>query len=122
MLSFPRLARFLALLLMAAVLITPNAMAKDKFKVAWSIYVGWMPPEAGAERLRGGHLRPALGCKLSSQLLAAITISKLKRNNQTMKALTRDPVQTFDVGKFPVDGLSKRLQSGHKDILVEVQK
>lgn len=86
------------------------------------IYVGWMPPEAGAERLRGVHLRPALGCKLSSQLLTAITISKLKRNNQTMKALTRDPVQTFDVGKFPVDGLSKRLQSGHKDILVGVQK
>ena len=28
---------------------SPAALAKDKFRVAWSIYVGWMPWDYGAQ-------------------------------------------------------------------------
>ena len=40
-----RLARlFGVLILTLGTLATPgDAQAKDKFKIAWSIYVGWMP-------------------------------------------------------------------------------
>ncbi len=34
---------FILLIIPATILATPSAMAADKFKVAWSIYVGWMP-------------------------------------------------------------------------------
>jgi len=46
------LRRFLALvgaLLMLTSLMAGPAMAKDKFKVAWSIYVGWMPWDYAAQ-------------------------------------------------------------------------
>jgi NitT/TauT family transport system substrate-binding protein len=39
----------LALCLLAALLVSANAAAQDKFRVAWSIYVGWMPWDFGAE-------------------------------------------------------------------------
>ena len=41
-----RMAQLLSALLLAAALVTPApaaAAAKTKFKIAWSIYVGWMP-------------------------------------------------------------------------------
>ncbi|GBE09043.1 MAG TPA: lipid kinase [Gammaproteobacteria bacterium] len=34
---------FILLIIPVTILATPSAMAADKFKVAWSIYVGWMP-------------------------------------------------------------------------------
>jgi len=34
---------FILLIIPATILATPSAMAAEKFKVAWSIYVGWMP-------------------------------------------------------------------------------
>lgn len=33
----------------ASLLFTPAAFAKDKFRVAWTIYVGWMPWDYGAQ-------------------------------------------------------------------------
>jgi len=38
---------FILLIIPATILATPPAMAGDKFKVAWSIYVGWMPWDYG---------------------------------------------------------------------------
>lgn len=40
---------FIALLLPLSLLVVQPAMAKDKFKIAWSIYVGWMPWDYGAK-------------------------------------------------------------------------
>ena len=37
-----------ALLASLLSLVAPSAMAKDSFKICWSIYVGWMPWEYGA--------------------------------------------------------------------------
>ncbi len=46
-----RLSRMLmlAVILLAALSVSGNVLAKDKFRVAWSIYVGWMPWDYGAE-------------------------------------------------------------------------
>jgi NitT/TauT family transport system substrate-binding protein len=38
-----------AVLLFAALSISGNALAKDQFRIAWSIYVGWMPWDYAAE-------------------------------------------------------------------------
>ena len=38
---------FLAVLLFSSLLISTPVVAKDKFKVCWSIYVGWMPWDYG---------------------------------------------------------------------------
>lgn len=38
-----RLLSFLGLMALGLVLVVTPAEAKDKFKIAWSIYVGWMP-------------------------------------------------------------------------------
>jgi NitT/TauT family transport system substrate-binding protein len=37
------------LLLIAALAVSGNALAKDQFRIAWSIYVGWMPWDYAAE-------------------------------------------------------------------------
>jgi NitT/TauT family transport system substrate-binding protein len=46
-----RLAPWVAVLaiLLATALVPGSVLAKDKFRVAWSIYVGWMPWDYGAE-------------------------------------------------------------------------
>ena len=47
-----RLTRVLVpavLLLLAATSFSGNAFAKDQFRIAWSIYVGWMPWDYAAE-------------------------------------------------------------------------
>jgi len=41
--SFVRFLILLVVLSVSSGLLAGNAMAKDKFRVAWSIYVGWMP-------------------------------------------------------------------------------
>lgn len=38
------------LLLLILLLFTTNSFARDSFKIAWSIYVGWMPWAYGAEK------------------------------------------------------------------------
>lgn len=40
----------LAALLVAGLLVSSPVLAKDKFRVAWTIYVGWMPWEYGASQ------------------------------------------------------------------------
>ena len=38
------------LVLALSVLLCGNALARDNFKICWSIYVGWMPWAYGDER------------------------------------------------------------------------
>ena len=40
---------FLLLLTFCSLIIPSQALAKDKYKIAWSIYVGWMPWDYGAK-------------------------------------------------------------------------
>jgi|GEM_PF-5704529 len=46
---FKKILFSIVLLSLFTVLVQP-VMAKDKFRIAWSIYVGWMPWDYGAKQ------------------------------------------------------------------------